>query len=113
MTMRCDGLAALQGKIRNHVTWAQELARWVAQDDRFEIVAPHPLNLVCVALRAGDDATERLIEVANSTGEALFTRTVLDGRTVLRFCIGSRTTERRHVEAGWGLLTSLVERVVS
>jgi aromatic-L-amino-acid decarboxylase len=113
MTMRCDGLAALQGKIRNHVTWAQELARWVAEDDRFEIVAPHPLNLVCVALRAGDDATERLIEVANSTGEALFTRTVLDGRTVLRFCIGSRTTERRHVEAGWGLLTSLVERVVS
>jgi aromatic-L-amino-acid decarboxylase len=111
--MRCEGLAAFQGMIRDHVAWTEELAGWIAEDDRFEIVAPHPLNLVCVALRAGDDATDRLVHAANATGEALFTRSVLDGRSVLRFCVGGRTTERRHVEAGWGLLTSLVDRVVS
>jgi aromatic-L-amino-acid/L-tryptophan decarboxylase len=106
-TMRCDGLTALQTMIRRHVAWAQELAGWVAADDRFDVVAPHPLNLVCLALREGDDATDRLIESANATGQALFTRSVVDGRSVLRFCVGGRTTQRRHVEGGWALLSSL------
>jgi aromatic-L-amino-acid decarboxylase len=98
--------------IRRHVTLAQELAGWVGTDGRFEIVAPHPLNLVCLAVRADDPgeadrATDELIEAANATGEVLFTRTVLDGRSVLRFSIGARTTERHHVEAAWRTLTRL------
>ena len=47
-----------------------------------------------------DAATDALIEAANATGEALFTRTVLDGRSVLRISIGARSTERHHVEVG-------------
>jgi aromatic-L-amino-acid decarboxylase len=89
------------------VTLTQELATLVRGDDRFEIVAPHPLNLLCVRLVAGDGATDDLIERANATGDVLFTRTVLDGRSVLRFSIGGRTTERRHVLAGWHLLREL------
>ena len=56
---------------------------------------------------AGDDATDALIDAANATGRALFTRTVLDGRFALRVCIGGRATQRRHVEAAWELLQSL------
>ena len=102
--IRCDGVASFQDMIRNHVALTQELAGWVADDHRFEIAAPHPLNLVCVALRRGDQATDELIEAVNATGEALFTRTVLDGRSVLRISIGARSTERSHVEAAWRLL---------
>jgi aromatic-L-amino-acid decarboxylase len=92
----------------------QDLARRVGSDARFEIVAPHPLNLLCLAVRsdepeAGNAATDRLIEAANATGDALFTRTVLDGRSVLRFSIGARSTEPEDVTAGWELLTTLVE----
>ena len=78
-------------------------------DDRFEIVAPHPLNLVCVAVRGddGDAATDALIDAANASGEALFTRTVLDGRSVLRISIGARSTQRHHVESAWQLLDRL------
>ena len=82
----------------------QELAVRVAADPRFEIVAPHSLNLLCLRLRAGDEATDALIERANATRRVLFTRTVLDGRSVLRFSIGGRSTDRRHVEEAWGLL---------
>jgi aromatic-L-amino-acid decarboxylase len=102
--IRCDGVASFQEMIRQHVALTQELAVWVGEDDRFEIVAPHPLNLLCLALRAGDAATDTLIEAANATGEALFTRTVLDGRSVLRISIGARATERHHVEAAWRIL---------
>jgi hypothetical protein len=105
-TLRCDGVAPIQSMIRDHVGWTQELAGWVAADDRFEIVAPHPLDLVCFAHRGGDEATDAMIAAANASGAALFTRSVSDGRTFVRVCVGGRMTERRHVEAAWALLQS-------
>jgi aromatic-L-amino-acid/L-tryptophan decarboxylase len=107
--IRCDGVASFQEMIRRHVALTQELAGWVADDDRFEVVAPHPLNLLCLAVRdddpdAANAATDALIDAANATGDALFTRTVLDGRSVLRISIGARSTERHHVESAWHLL---------
>ena len=36
-----------------HVALAQEFASWVAADERFELVAPHPLSLVTFRLRGG------------------------------------------------------------
>ena len=106
-TIRTGGVDDAVAMIRRHVAATQELAGLVRADDRFEVVAPHPLNLLCLALRDGDRATDALIERANATGRALFTRTVLDGRTALRFSIGGRTTDERHVRAGWDLLSSL------
>ncbi|MBK8446270.1 MAG: aspartate aminotransferase family protein [Micropruina sp.] len=111
-TLRTDGVAPAQAMIRDHVAWTQELAGWVAQDDRFEIVGPHPLNLLCLALRSGDEATATLIEQANATGRVLFTRTVLDGRTVLRFSIGARRTRHEDVRAAWNLLRELAGTAV-
>jgi aromatic-L-amino-acid decarboxylase len=102
-----DGAETWREMMRRHVALAQELASWVEADELFELVAPHPLNLVCMALAAGDEATRRLLEAANLTGEALFTRTVLASREVIRFCVGGRATTRSHVEAGWSLLKRL------
>jgi aromatic-L-amino-acid decarboxylase len=96
-----------QAMIRRHVELTQRLAAEVRRDDRFEIVAPHPLNLLCLRLVAGSEATDALIERANATGAVLFTRTVLDGSVTLRFSIGTTTTEWRHVQAAWTLLQSL------
>ena len=103
-SIRLDGVESFRAMIRRHVGLTQELAGWARADDRFEIVAPHPLNLLCVRLVEGDDATETWIERANASGEALFTRTVLDDRPVLRISIGGRTTEARHVAAAWDAL---------
>ena len=58
-------------------------------------------------LRDGDEATAALISAANATGQVLFTRTVLDGRVVLRFSIGARTTRLADVRDGWALLLRL------
>jgi aromatic-L-amino-acid decarboxylase len=106
-TLRADGPEPARAMIRRHVALAAELAGWASGDPRFEVGAPPRLNLVCLRHADGDDATDALIGAANATGRALFTRTVLDGRPVLRFCIGGRTTERRHVESAWRLLQEL------
>lgn len=105
--LRLDGIDSFRDTIREHVAIAQELAVAVGRDPRFEIVAPHPLNLVCIRVRGDDSATDALIEAANATRSVLFTRTVLDGHSVLRFSIGSRTTTRDHVMRAWELLQSL------
>jgi aromatic-L-amino-acid/L-tryptophan decarboxylase len=111
-TIRCEGLAVFQEMIRRHVALTQHLAALVGADDRFEIVAPYPLNLLCVRRRDedesdGDALTDDLIARANASGKALFTRTVLAGRSVLRVSIGARATEQRHVDATWRLLQEL------
>ena len=106
-TIRAGGAADAVEMIRRHVAATQELAGWVAMDDRFEVVAPHPLNLLCVRLQAGNEATDTMIVAANDTGKALFTRTVLDGVVACRISIGARATEDRHVKAGWELLQQL------
>ena len=106
-TIRTGGAIEAVDMIRHHVAATQALADLVRADERFEVIAPHPLNLLCLALVAGDQATDSLIERANATGRALFTRTVLDGRVALRFSIGGRTTTEEHVRNGWALLASL------
>ncbi|MCU1395851.1 MAG: putative aromatic amino acid decarboxylase [Ilumatobacteraceae bacterium] len=109
--LRCDGVEGVQAMIRGHVGLTEQLAELVGADARFRIDAPHPLNLLCCSLVAGNAATDALIEAANATGRVMFTRTVLqvDGepRSILRFSIGTRLTAERHVLAGWNLLQSL------
>lgn len=110
--LRLDGVESIREMIRTQVGLTQELAGWVHDDDRFEVMAPHSLNLLCIAVRDDDPdranaRTEALIEAANASGEALFTRTVLDDRTVLRFSIGSNRTAHEHVAKAWALLQRL------
>jgi aromatic-L-amino-acid decarboxylase len=104
--LRWYGAEGLRAHIRGHVALASEFASWVAADDRFELLAPHPLALVTFAVRAGDDAGRRLLEAVNASGEAYLTHTVVNGRFAIRMAIGSVLTERRHVEAAWQLICS-------
>jgi aromatic-L-amino-acid/L-tryptophan decarboxylase len=50
-------------------------------------------------------ATDALIDAANASGEALFTRTVLDGRSVLRISVGARRPNDATSKAAWHLLS--------
>ena len=98
--------------IRRHVALTTDLAAMVAADDRFEIVAPHPLNLLCVRLVGANERTDELIDRANASGRSSFTRTVLDGQSVLRFSIGARTTQAAHVADAWRDLQQIASAIV-
>jgi aromatic-L-amino-acid decarboxylase len=88
---------------------AQELAGWAAADERFDVVAPHPLSLVCLRPRwapevDADVATMTLLERINDGGEVFLTHTTVGGSAVLRVAIGSPATTPAHVERVWALL---------
>jgi aromatic-L-amino-acid decarboxylase len=103
--IRWYGAAGLRAHIRGHVQLAQRFAALVAADERFEIVAPHPLALVTFRLRAGDDETLALMRRVNESGQAYLTHTSVNGQAALRLAIGSPLTEQRHVDAVWELLS--------
>jgi aromatic-L-amino-acid/L-tryptophan decarboxylase len=99
--LRWYGADGLKTHIRKHVSLAQEFASWVAADDRFEVVAPHPLALVTFRLRAGDEATRLVLDSVNNSGQVYLTHTLVNGQVAIRMAIGSVLTERQHVEAAW------------
>ena len=52
--IRHYGVEGLQFHVRHHIAMAQQFLEWVKQDERFEVAAPAPLNLVCFRHRGGD-----------------------------------------------------------
>jgi len=99
--IRYYGIEGLQFHVRRHVELAQQFAQWVQQDNRFEMAAPAPLNLVCFRHRGDDGSNEELMKRLNRSGDLYLTHTRLDGRFTLRFCVGQTNTEQRHVERAW------------
>jgi aromatic-L-amino-acid/L-tryptophan decarboxylase len=107
--LRWYGAEGLRAHIRSHVAMAQQLAGWAEADDRFDVVAPHPLGLVCLRPRWADEvdadvATMTLLERLNDGGEVFLTHTNVGGKAVLRIAIGSPATTPTHVEQVWALL---------
>lgn len=96
-----DGIAQI---IRNHIGWAQELARQIDADPRFERVAPTPFSTVCFRSKDGDDANRAILDRVNASGEVLLSHTVLHGRYCLRLAIGNMGTTRDHVQRAWELV---------
>ena len=99
--IRHYGVEGLQHHIREHVALAQQFAEWVKHDERFELAAPAPLNLVCFRLKAGDAANQALLDRLNRSGELYLTHTRLNDRFTLRICVGQTNTRREHVERAW------------
>jgi len=99
--IRHYGVEGLRFHVRRHVELAQRFAGWVQADERFELAAPAPLNLVCFRHRGGDAINEALLQRLNRSGDLYLTHTRLDDRYTLRLCVGQTNTEERHVVAAW------------
>jgi aromatic-L-amino-acid decarboxylase len=110
--IRHYGIEGLQHHVRQHVALAQQFAEWVRQDDRFELAAPVPLNLVCFRLKAGDAANQALLGHLNRSGELYLTHTKLNDRFALRLSVGQTNTQERHVKKAWELIQKAAESVV-
>ena len=115
--LRYFGAEDLRERLRAHIALAQELAGWIGAEPGWEILAPHPLSVVCfryapVALRqarddnmeALDDLNARIMEAANQTGEIFISHTKIDGQFALRLAIGNLRTTRDDVAKAWEIL---------
>ena len=109
--IRYYGVEGLRFHVRRHVALAQQFLKWISNDERFEVAAPAPLNLVCFRHRGGDKANEELMNRLNRSGDLYLTHTKLDGQFTLRLCVGQTNTEQRHVENAWTRIKEEADRL--
>ena len=115
--IREQGVAGLQARLRRDLVNAHWLADVVRAAPGWRLLAPVPLQTLCVRHDPGGldaDALDRhtlaWVERVNRSGAAYLTPATLDGRWMVRVSIGAETTERTHVEALWRTMRLEAER---
>jgi aromatic-L-amino-acid decarboxylase len=97
--------------LRRDLENAQWLADQVRAAPNWRVLAPVPLQTLCVRHEpaglegeALDRHTLAWAERVNRSGAAYLTPAILDGRWMVRISIGAAPTERTHIQALWNLI---------
>ena len=114
--IREQGVSGLQLRLRRDLENAAWLKQAVESTPGWRVLAPVPLQTLCVrhepeglAGEALDRYTQAWCDVVNRSGEAYLTPATLDGRWMVRVSIGALLTEREHVEALWKAMRRAAE----
>jgi aromatic-L-amino-acid decarboxylase len=109
--LRSFGAAGIRDRLRSHIALAQELARWIRQEPDWQILAPHPLSVVCFRYAPPgldearlDEVNAAIVHAVNATGEAFISHTKIAGRYAIRLAIGNLRTTRPDVEHAWRVI---------
>jgi len=113
--LRAEGAQALRDRLRRDLDNARWLAAEAAATPAWRVVAPVPLQTVCLrheppglAGEALDRHTLGWAERVNRSGRAYVTPAILDERWMVRVSIGALPTTRADVEAFWALAREAV-----
>ena len=99
--IRYYGINGIQQHIRGHIESAKMLSELIMKDERFEIMAPTILNLVCFRYKNSDEFNKALLEKLNTSGKLYLVQTKLNNKYTLRFSIGQTNTTRDHIINAW------------
>ena len=109
--IREQGVERLQARLRRDLENAAWLAGEITKTPNWKVLAPVPLQTLCVRHEppniAGDELDKHTLEWAaklNQSGEAYVTPAMLDRRWMVRVSIGAELTERKHVAQLWQLM---------
>ena len=109
--LRHFGAEGIRARLRGHIALAQEFAAWVRAQADWEVLAPHPLSVVCfryappnLSEAALEELNARIMHAVNATGEVFLSHTKIGGRYAIRVAIGNLRTQRSDVEHAWNLL---------
>jgi aromatic-L-amino-acid decarboxylase len=109
--IREQGVDGLQARLRRDIANAQWLEGQVAATANWRVLAPVPLQTLCVRHEPAGVTGEALDKYTldwsarlNQSGDAYVTPAMLDGRWMVRVSIGAELTEREHVDRLWSLM---------
>jgi aromatic-L-amino-acid/L-tryptophan decarboxylase len=118
--LRHFGADGIRNTLRRHIELAQEFASWLRAERDWEVLAPHPLSVVCFryAPAALDESSleelnASIMRAVNATGEVFLSHTKVDGRYAIRLAIGNLRTQRADVEHAWAVLRAQAEAITA
>lgn len=114
--LRLQGVTGLQTRLRRDLANAQWLAEQVRARDHWQVLAPVPLQTVCIRHTPPGLDGERLdkhtldwVDRINRSGYAYLTPATLAGRWMVRVSIGAYPTEQADVAAAWAMIQEMAE----
>jgi aromatic-L-amino-acid/L-tryptophan decarboxylase len=114
--LREQGVDGLQARLRRDIANAQWLADQVKVTPNWQVLAPVPLQTICVrhtppglAGEALDRHTQAWVDRINRSGQAYLTPAVLEGRWMARVSVGAAATEQDDVARLWRLMRQVAE----
>ena len=114
--IREQGVSGLQERLRRDMTNARWLAEQVASTPGWRLMAPVPLQTVCLRHEPAGMDNEQLdqhnrawADAVNRSGEAYLTPATIDGKWMVRVSIGALPTEAADVEASWHIIRRFAE----
>ena len=115
--IREQGIEGLQARLRRDIANAAAFAAIVAAAPGWRVLAPVPLQTVCIRHEpegmtgaALDAHTKGWAEAINASGAAYLTPATLHGRWMVRVSIGALATEWADIEALWALIQEAAEQ---
>lgn len=108
--MRHLGVRGMRERLRSHIDLAQIFAAWVRAEPGWDVVAPHPLSVVCFRFGDEDDENTAIVDAVNATGDVFLSTTKLDGKIAIRLAVGNERTTEADVARAWELLREVSTR---
>ena len=108
--MRHLGVRGMRERLRSHIDLAQIFAAWVRAEPGWDVVAPHPLSVVCFRFGDEDDENTAIVDAVNATGDVFLSTTKLDGNVAIRLAVGNERTTEADVARAWELLREAATR---
>jgi len=114
--IREQGVEGLQARLRRDLENAKWLEQQISATPNWRVLAPVPLQTVCVRHEPpgldGEALDTHTLDWAarlNQSGEGYVTPAMLDGRWMVRVSIGAELTEREHIDQLWKLMRLAIE----
>lgn len=114
--LRAYGRAGVREIVRTCCKHAASLGRHIAGSDRFRLLAPVRMNVVCFTLRdvapgpAGEPAVQDFVRRVRDGGELFITPTVHERHWGLRAAFSNWRTTQADVERAWNTLQDAAPR---
>ncbi|ODN06479.1 Aromatic-L-amino-acid decarboxylase [Orchesella cincta] len=100
--MRIYGLKKIKEHIRIQIRLAHDFEQMLRKDNRFEIVTPVIMGLVCFRLKdKSNEDNEKLLKRINERGKIHIVPAKIKDLYIIRFAICSRFTNLEDVKIGW------------
>lgn len=116
--IREQGVSGLQARLRRDLANAQWFKAAVAARPDWQVLAPVPLQTVCIrhtpaglSAEALDRHTLAWCDAVNRSGQAYLTPATLAGRWMVRVSIGAYPTELADVQAAWAFIYQTAEEL--
>lgn len=109
LPLQLHGVARFRQMLDHSLDLAESAARRLATIGPIELLQPPALSIVAFRARAGDAATEAILDVINRSGRLRVSSTLIGGRTAIRLAFLHPRTGRAELDH----LVGLIERAAS